>query len=171
MVVHELASPKDYRQDTLMGSKRWFCPANEIAHNRILAVWQDLTGTVAGRRHVLQVQGRELVVAQAARHAARMSFADLCEKPLGGSDYIAIASAFKTLFVEHVPHLPPENRNEVKRFITLIDVLYDRHVNLVISAAAAPAKLYLEGPHIFEFERTVSRLIEMQSHVWWTAKS
>ncbi|HHI81935.1 MAG TPA: cell division protein ZapE [Rhizobiales bacterium] len=165
-----LDSDTDYRLTKLAGRQVYLMPLDEQADFSVQQLWQDLTGTTAGRPHVLQVQGRELVIAQSARNAVRMAFADLCEKPLGGSDYIAIAAAFKTLFIERVPVFTPQMHNEARRFITLVDVLYDRHINLVMSAAAAPSKLYPEGPHVFEFERTVSRLIEMQSHAWWTAK-
>jgi cell division protein ZapE len=116
----------------------------------------------------LTVKGRQVVVPAAAGEAARFSFADLCEKPLGARDYLAIAGRFSTIFIDRVPVLGEGKRNEAKRFILLIDTLYDHHVRLVVSAEAAPAQLYVakRGNEVFEFERTASRLAEMQSRDW-----
>ena len=134
-------------------------------------LWRQLTETETGQPQVLEIQGRELVVPMAARSVARFSFGDLCEQPLGGADYIAIASNFKTVFIEHVPILGREQNNEVKRFITLIDAFYDRSVKLVVSADAMPEALYTQGRHVFEFGRTASRLVEMQSRQYWSKTS
>jgi cell division protein ZapE len=97
---------------------------------------------------------------------ARFRFADLCEKPLGAADYLAMAERFHTVFIDAIPVMDYDRRDEAKRFITLIDTLYDRHVKVIASAAAEPPHLYLakEGREAFEFERTVSRLIEMRSY-------
>jgi cell division protein ZapE len=114
-------------------------------------------------------------VPRAADGAARFSFADLCEKPLGARDFLAIAGRFQTIFIDRIPVLDRAHRNEVKRFILLIDTLYDRHVRLVASAAAPPLRLYTAetGTEAFEFARTASRLVEMQSKEWledWAAR-
>ncbi|TIU83933.1 MAG: cell division protein ZapE, partial [Mesorhizobium sp.] len=116
----------------------------------------------------LTLKGRHLVVPRAARDAARFSFVDLCEKPLGARDYLAIAGRFSTVFIDHVPVLGEGKRNEAKRFILLIDTLYDHHMRLLMSAAAPPEGLYTakRGTEVFEFERTASRLVEMQSRDW-----
>lgn len=116
----------------------------------------------------LTIKGRHVVVPRAADGAARFTFAELCEKPLGARDYLAIAGRFSTLFIDHVPVMGEGKRNEAKRFILLIDTLYDHHVRLVVSAEAPPAQLYVakRGVEVFEFERTASRLIEMQSRDW-----
>jgi cell division protein ZapE len=114
-------------------------------------------------------QGRTLAVPQAARGVARFSFAELCARPLGAADYLAIAARFHTLILSDIPRMGPEKRNEAKRFVTLIDTLYDNRVKLVCSAAAWPGELYPAGDGSFEFERTVSRLIEMQSHDYFAA--
>ena len=116
----------------------------------------------------LTLKGRQLVVPRAVGDAARFSFADLCEKPLGARDYLAIAGRFSTVFIDHVPVLGEGKRNEAKRFILLIDTLYDRRMRLVMSAAAPPERLYTakRGTGVFEFERTASRLVEMQSRDW-----
>ena len=99
-----------------------------------------------------------------------MLFRSLCAQPLGPPDYLALAKHFGTVFVEHIPALGPDRRNEAKRFVTLIDTLYDGHVRLVASSAQAPDGIYPAGDHAFEFGRTVSRLKEMQSASWWGKK-
>jgi cell division protein ZapE len=111
----------------------------------------------------LHFKGRSLPVSLAARGVARFGFEELCTKPLGAGDYLAIAAQFHTVILAGVPILGPENRNEARRFMTLIDALYEHRVNLVISADAPPERLYPRGDGAFEFERTVSRLQEMRS--------
>ncbi len=167
MDVVALDSPSDYRLGKLAGEQVYLAPLSKEADIGVQKLWQQLTETEKGQRQILEVQGREFVVPQAARAVARFSFADLCEPALGGADYIAIASNFKTVFIEHVPILGREQSNEVKRFITLIDAFYDRGIKLVVSADAMPEALYTDGPHVFEFGRTASRLIEMQSRQYW----
>ena len=114
--------------------------------------------------------GRKLHVPQAAHGCARFSFAELCEQPLGPPDYLALAQNFPVLFVEHIPELNPDRRNEARRFVLLIDTLYDGKVRLVATSAQAPEGIYPAGDHAFEFGRTVSRLKEMQSASWWGKK-
>ena len=133
----------------------------------------DAAWTAATRGHAetpasLTVKGRTVPIARAAGTAARLSFADLCETPLGARDYIALADRYSTIFIDHVPVLAQNRRNEAKRFILLIDTLYDHHVRVVMSAEAEPTKLYQgkTGTESFEFDRTASRLIEMQSKEW-----
>ncbi|MFN7001606.1 MAG: AFG1/ZapE family ATPase, partial [Elioraea tepidiphila] len=115
---------------------------------------------------VLPVKGRQIIVPRQARGVARFSFADLCERPLGASDYLAIAHAYHTVLIDHIPVMQGlARRNEAKRFITLIDAFYDNQVKLVASAGAEPSGLYISdsGTEEFEFQRTASRLIEMRS--------
>jgi cell division protein ZapE len=140
-------------------------PADAEARAAIDAAFKGLTGKAKGRSATITVHGRAVPVPQEAAGVARFSFADLCAQPLGASDYMAIARAFHTVIVEDIPVMGEQNRNECKRFITLIDTLYDRHVKLVASAAAEAQDLYTvrEGREAFEFDRTVSRLIEMRS--------
>ena len=107
---------------------------------------------------------------EAARGVARFTFAELCEAPLGAADYLAIARTFPTIFIAQIPVLTPEMKNPAKRFILLIDTLYDSHVRLVASAALPAPSLYPAGPHVAEYGRTASRLQEMQSGGWWTNK-
>ena len=117
----------------------------------------------------LAVGTRTLHVPFAAVGVARFDFADLCNRPLGAADYLALTERFHTLFLEAVPMLTPNRRNEARRFMTLIDALYERRMMLFASAEAPAQALYPAGDGAFEFNRTVSRLLEMQSHAWLEA--
>ena len=160
MVVRELASPRDYRQNRLEGAQVYFTPIGPDSRAAIEAVWQDLSGGPA-EPLTLIVQKREVVLPAYRNGVARARFYDLCGKPLGPADYLAIAEAVRVLVLEDIPRLSRSNFNEAKRFVTLIDALYEARVRLVASAAAAPEMLYVEGAGLFEFERTASRLREM----------
>ncbi|TXM96367.1 cell division protein ZapE [Methylobacterium sp. WL122] len=163
--VLRLDSRTDFRLEKLGGAPVYHVPADAAARSALDAAFRGLTGKAKGRSATLTVHGRQVPVPQEAAGVARFSFDDLCAQPLGASDYMAIARAFHTVIVEEIPVMGEQNRNECKRFITLIDTLYDRHVKLVASAAAEAQALYSvrEGPEAFEFDRTVSRLIEMRS--------
>jgi cell division protein ZapE len=163
--VVELASPHDYRQHRLTGAQVYFHPAGS-AKGQIEAIWHDLTGGAAGEVLALQVNGRRVELSRVASGVARASFWDLCAKPLGPADYLALASAVRVLILEDVPQLSSSNYNEAKRFVTLIDALYEGKVRLICSAAAEPERLYIEGEGSFEFARTASRLREMQAADW-----
>lgn len=165
MVVHELVSHRDYRQDRLEGSPVYFTPVNETARAAIEEIWQDLTGGKA-EPLTLHVKGREVQIPAFRDGVARASFYELCGKPLGAADYLALAEAARVLVLENIPSLGRTNFNEAKRFVTLIDALYEAKTRLICSAAALPELLYLEGEGTFEFERTASRLREMQSVEW-----
>lgn len=165
MVVHELASPTDYRQDRLAGSPVYFTPVNTESRKAMNNVWTDLAGG-PGTRLVLQVKGREVEIPAFRNGMGRARFHDLCSKPLGPADFLALAEAVKVLMLDDIPTLGRSNFNEAKRFVTLIDALYEARVRLICSAAATPEMLYLEGEGTFEFERTASRLREMQSEGW-----
>ena len=125
----------------------------------------NLSGRAQGEPMTLTVRGHPVEIPQAAGGVARFRFGDLCSKPLGASDYLAIAERFHTVIVEDIPRLTFERRNEAKRFITLIDALYDARVKLLASAETEANELYQAdtGREAFEFDRTVSRLIEMRS--------
>ncbi len=166
MVVHELASPRDYRQDRLSGSPVYFTPLGAQARAQMDAIWTDLTGGREAAPLVLKIKGRELRLPAYRNGVARASFHDLCGAMLGPGDYLALAAEVRVLLLEGIPTLGRSNFNEAKRFVTLIDALYEAHVRLVASAAAEPEMLYLEGEGVFEFERTASRLREMQSADW-----
>jgi cell division protein ZapE len=165
MVVHELAADRDYRQDRLAGRASYFVPADAEARAAMEAVWQDLAGG-PGEAMVLRVKGREVELPQASNGVARVGFWDLCGRPLGPADYLAVAQAVRVLLLENVPLLSSDNYNEARRFVTLIDALYEARVRLFVSAAAEPENLYIEGEGLFEFARTASRLREMQSEGW-----
>jgi cell division protein ZapE len=165
MVVHELVSHRDYRQDRLEGSPVYFTPVNDAARQAIASVWQDLTGGEA-EPLTLHVKGRKVEIPAFRNGIARASFYDLCGKPLGAADYLALAEAARVLVLENIPTLGRTNFNEAKRFVTLVDALYEAKVRLICSAAAEPEYLYMEGEGTFEFERTASRLREMQSADW-----
>ena len=165
MEVAELASPTDYRQDRLAGSPTYFTPIGAEARAQIEEVWQSLTQGNA-KPLDLTVQGRTVTLPGFHNGVARARFFDLCGKPLGPKDYLTIADAARVLVLEDIPRLSRNNFNEAKRFVTLIDALYEAKVQLIASAAATPEMLYVEGTGTFEFERTASRLREMQSADW-----
>jgi cell division protein ZapE len=114
----------------------------------------------------LEVNGRQVTLPRFANGVGRANFWDLCSKPLGPADYLAIARAVRVLILEDIPQLSSANYNEAKRFVILIDALYEARVRLIASAAEAPERLYIEGEGSFEFERTASRLREMQGADW-----
>ncbi len=165
LVVVQLESPTDYRQHRLEGAQVYFQPAAS-AKGDIAAIWQDLTGGAGGEPLRLPVNGREVELPRFANGIGRASFWELCAKPLGPADYLAIAHAVRVLILEDIPQLSSYNYNEAKRFVTLIDALYEARVRLICSAADVPERLYLEGSGSFEFERTASRLREMQAADW-----
>ena len=163
--VWELVSPNDYRQNRLQGSQVYFVQAGHEARSDLREIWKDLTGGEA-EPLTLTVKGREVVLPAFRNGVARASFFDLCGTMLGPGDYLAIADAVKVLILEDIPRLSRHNFNEAKRFVTLIDALYEAKVRLICSAAAEPEMLYVEGTGTFEFERTASRLREMQAETW-----
>lgn len=167
LTVHELASETDYRQDRLQGEQVYFSPANAVAKAKISDIWHSLTGGEAAPL-TLRVKGRDVLLPEFRNGIARASFFDLCGQPLGAGDYLAIAEKVRVLILENIPCLSRDNFNEAKRFVTLIDALYEANVRLICSAAAEPERLYLEGEGVFEFERTASRLREMQAADWGT---
>ncbi len=163
--VVELESPTDYRQHRLAGAQVYFHPARTAAAE-IAAIWADLTGGAPDQPLQLEVNSRHVTLPRFANGVGRASFWDLCSKPLGPADYLAIARAVRVLIVEDIPQLSSANYNEAKRFVILIDALYEARVRLIASAADAPERLYIEGEGSFEFERTASRLREMQGADW-----
>lgn len=168
--VVSLDSPTDYRLGRVKAHETFLTPLSPETDARLQDLWVQLTDTQQGSPRDIEVLGRKLHVPQAAGRAARFSFAELCEKPLGPPDYLALAGSFCLLFLEHIPALGPDRRNEAKRFVLLIDTLYDGRVRLVATSAQAPEHIYPQGDHAFEFGRTVSRLKEMQSASWWGKK-
>jgi len=165
--VVNLNARTDYRLEKLNRLPVYLSPLNEETDRLMDKAWNAATGGATVAQDSLKVKGHTVVIPQAAPHTAtaRFTFADLCSKPLGAADYAAIIQHYRTIFIDGVPLLDHSRRNEAKRLIILIDILYDHHVHVVISAAASPDKLYVakSGTEAFEFDRTVSRLFEMQS--------
>ncbi len=163
--VVQLESPQDYRQHRLAGAQVYFSPAGK-AGPAIDAIWRDIVMGATVSPLALAVNGRKVELSHYANGVARASFWELCAQPLGPADYLAIAGAVRVLILEGIPQLSSSNYNEAKRFVTLIDALYEARVRLICSAADAPERLYIEGAGSFEFARTASRLREMQAADW-----
>ncbi len=161
-VLH-LDSPTDYRMDRLNQMPVYVSPLGQEADAALEKDFAALTeGEEAGTDR-LTTQGRTLEIPRAAKGVAFMTFASLCERPLGAADYLALAERFHTLILADVPKMTREQRNEAKRFVTLIDALYENRTKLICAADASPDDLYPSGDGAFEFHRTASRLHEMQS--------
>jgi cell division protein ZapE len=165
VTVHNLDSTTDHRQNRLSGHQRYFQPLGTETDHDIQTLWGGLTEG-ADTPITLHQKKRAIVLPHHHNGIARASFADLCEKPLGPSDYLLIASSFRLLMITDVPILGRANNNEAKRFVTLIDALYEAKIRVIISADAEPEQLYETGSGAFEFERTASRLREMQGNDW-----
>lgn len=166
MEVVELASATDHRQNRDEGQQVWFIPADSAARMQMDALWLQMTDCDKTAPLVLDIKGRKVELPKHCGRAARASFWDLCAKPLGPADYLAIAGSVDLLFIDGIPRLSMSNYNEAKRFVTLVDALYEAKVRLVASAADEPERLYAEGEGAFEFERTASRLREMRDADW-----
>ncbi|MBR0690748.1 AFG1 family ATPase [Bradyrhizobium manausense] len=165
MDVSRLDARTDFRLEKLQGVPMWLTPADGDADAALNRAWAKMTGNAKCKSRDISIKGRILHVPCSAHGVARFSFADLCEKPLGASDYLRLAHDYHTILVDHIPVMDFSQRNAAKRFITLIDTLYDNAVKLMASADANPISLYLatEGNEAMEFKRTSSRLIEMSS--------
>ena len=165
--VISLDSLKDYRLGRIRADNTYLYPAS--ADNRVIfnSHWQNLTEGAPGHIDVLEVLGRKLTVPKVARNCASFTFFELCGEPLGPADYLAIASAYSTVFISGVPRLKAHQRNETKRLILMIDSFYDAHTRLIILADGPLDSIFPKNQHGFESQRTVSRLKEMQSASWW----
>jgi len=157
---------QDFRRARIRGMPTWHVPADARADAALDNAFAELTGQAHGTPETLLVMGRALSVPQAARGVARFDFAALCGAALGAGDYLALATHFHTLILDGIPRLSPDNFDQARRFITLIDTLYDHRVKLVASASDMPDRLYMRGENAKMFERTASRLEEMQSQDW-----
>ena len=163
--IVEVDARTDYRLEKLCGSSVYHVPADVKAKRELDAAFRSLLGGVSAKSETLLIKGRNLIVTSAGNGVARFPYEALCKAALGNLDFLAIAKAFHTVMIDDIPVIEAENRNEAKRFIALIDALYDQSVQLYASAAAEPSELYRadSGREAFEFDRTASRLIEMQS--------
>lgn len=163
--VVSLDSPIDYRMEKVKSLPVYVTPLDGAADQAMDMAWHHLTAGQVVAPVEIEMKGRTVLVPRAAGRVARFTFRDLCEKPLGASDFLAIADRFDTVFIDHIPLLSADRRNETKRFIILIDALYDHTVRLFASAAVMPEDLLgtRKGTEGFEFDRTASRLFEMRS--------
>ena len=166
MEVFSMASGRDFRRERMHGLRTWYVPADRFADRALDRAFDDLTGGATAGPVRLTVMGRALVVPLAAEGVARFDFDALCNTALGAGDYLAIARRFHTLVLDGIPRLSPENFDRARRFIVLVDNLYEQRVKLVASADAMPDQLYQRGENAKMFERTASRLDEMQSADW-----
>src|SRR6201995_5980699 len=169
MDVLRLDARTDFRLEKLAGVKMWLVPADASATAELDKAWASMTGSAPCKPRDIAIKGRVLHVPCSAHGVARFSFAELCEKPLAASDYLRLAHDYHTLLIDHIPVMDYAERNAAKRFIALIDTLYDNAVKLMASAAADPVSLYRasEGIEANEFKRTSSRLIEMSSESYF----
>jgi cell division protein ZapE len=165
MDVLRLDARTDFRLEKLAGVKMWLVPADRAADAALDKAWAKMTGKARCQPRDISIKGRVLHVPCSAQGVARFSFADICEKPLAASDYLRLAHDYHTIMIDRIPVMDYPERNAAKRFIALIDTLYDNAVKLMASAQADPLSLYLatEGHEANEFKRTSSRLIEMSS--------
>jgi len=163
--IHRLMTELDYRRTLLRREQTWFYPLNAASTASIDKLWRELAKGEDQPREVT-VNARTLSLAHFLNGVARASFNDLCAKPLGPADFLAIADAVDVLLIDDIPRLSAENNNEAARFVTLIDALYEARCCLICSAQTLPEDLYQTGRGAFEFRRTASRLAEMQSAIW-----
>ncbi len=163
--VYELTAATDYRLDRDGGIEVYFQPLGPRSDHAIDGAWRSLAGSRAGEPASIARKGRQIAIPEAAEGYARFGFEDICGQPFSAADYLAIAKKFHTVFVDHVPKMDRAKRNEAKRFVHLIDVLYDNCKRLIMSAAAPPDHLFTvkTGAEASEFRRATSRLFEMQS--------
>jgi cell division protein ZapE len=163
LTVVQLDSNIDYRLQRLRAMDAYLSPANDQASAKLLSNFDALSTGSEPRKRELNVNGRTITVKKAVEGVGLTNFHDMCAQPLGAGDYLALAGAFHTFILDGIPKLGPKNQDQSKRFMTLIDALYDHKTKFICSAETLPSDLYTEGDGVFEFERTVSRLIEMQS--------
>ena len=167
--IVSVAGERDYRTERLRAAGTWFSPIDADHERTFDRLWTDLLGGEHETGASLHVLGRHEHFPRAAGPLLRAHFASLCVHALGPEDYLAIARRFRTVFLEQVPRLTPERRNEARRLATLVDTLYEARARLVVLAAGEPDSLYPAGDQAFEFERTASRLKEMRSADWVAA--
>jgi cell division protein ZapE len=159
----ELDSGRDYRLSRLMGKRVYHTPLDAAAERALTVDFAELTDNAPVASETLVVLGRELVAPRVAGDVAWFRFEELCSRPLSAADYLAIAERYAAVIVEGIPRLDPRRRNEAQRFHILIDTLYEARTLLIASAAVPPDEIYTEGDGSWEFQRTASRLHEMQS--------
>jgi cell division protein ZapE len=161
--IVELDTGRDYRLARMVGKPVYFQPLDGRAEQALAETFAGLTEGLAERHETLTVMARPLEVPRCAGHTAWFTFEELCAKPHSAVDYLALVERFAAILIEGIPRLPPTRRNEAQRFHILVDTMYEAHTLLVASAEVPPQEIYVKGDGSFEFQRTVSRLMEMQS--------
>jgi len=161
--VMELGGDRDYRMQRLRNLDVYLTPPGAWAEHKLAESFAQLTDGAEGQPRVLRTQGRDVPVPHAAPGVAMVGFTDWCARPMGPADFLCVAEHFHTVIMSGVPKLGPDSRDKAARFVTMIDAFYERKVKFICSAAAQPHLLYTDGDGAFEFQRTVSRLMEMQS--------
>jgi cell division protein ZapE len=169
--VVEVAGPSDHRQGRMHGRRVYLVPADDAAEAELGLIFKDLAAGAAPHPATIAVEGgRHLHIPRAGPKVAWFKASELIGEALSAADYLALVHCYDTVILSHIPRLSSEQRNEARRLITLVDVLYDSGTRLIASADCLPEFVYAHGPHATEFERTASRLIEMQSDSWVHAK-
>jgi len=161
--ILELGGEHDYRLDRLRNFDAYLTPSGAWANAKLDEAFRALSGGADGEPRVLRTQGRDVDIPRAAPGVAMAHYLDWCAKPMGAADFLCIAEHFHTVIVADIPRMGPDSQDKAARFITMIDTFYEKKVKFICSAATAPTGLYVEGDGAFEFQRTVSRLMEMQS--------
>jgi len=161
--ILELGGEHDYRLDRLRNFDVYLTPGGAWASAKLDEAFRALSGGADGEPRVLRTQGRDVDVPRAAPGVAMAHYLDWCAKPMGAADFLCIAEHFHTVIVADIPKMGPDSQDKASRFVTMIDTFYEKKVKFLCSAATAPSGLYVEGDGAFEFQRTVSRLMEMQS--------
>jgi cell division protein ZapE len=161
--ILELGGGQDYRMDRLRNFDVYLTPAGAWATAKLDEAFRALSGGADGAPRVLRTQGRDVEVPRAAPGVAMAHFLDWCATPMGAADFLCIAEHFHTVIVADIPKMGPDSQDKAVRFVTMIDTFYEKKVKFICSAAVAPSGLYVAGDGAFEFQRTVSRLMEMQS--------
>jgi len=166
--ILELGGEHDYRLDRLRNFDVYLTPSGAWANAKLDEAFRALSGGADGEPRVLRTQGRDVDIPRAAPGVAMAHYLDWCAKPMGAADFLCIAEHFHTVIVADIPKMGPDSQDKAARFITMIDTFYEKKVKFICSAATAPSGLYVEGDGAFEFQRTVSRLMEMQSPEYLT---
>ena len=161
--ILELGGEHDYRLDRLRNFDVYLTPSGAWANAKLDEAFRALSGGADGEPRVLRTQGRDVDIPRAAPGVAMAHYLDWCAKPMGAADFLCIADHFHTVIVADIPRMGPDSQDKAARFVTMIDTFYEKKVKFICSAATAPSGLYVEGDGAFEFQRTVSRLMEMQS--------
>ena len=161
--ILELGGGRDYRMDRLRELDVYLTPLGAWATAKLDEAFRTLSGGADGEPRVLRTQGRDVPVPRAAPGVAMADYMDWCARPMGAADFLCIADHFHTVILAGIPKMGPDSQDKAARFVTMIDSFYERKVKFICSAAASPDRLYTEGDGAFEFQRTVSRLMEMQS--------